>query len=104
MTDETENPNDTAREILRKIDEAWSPPIVLRKDIEKFSCGLITVKTMATLDSRGNGARNIRINGKITYNKKALISWLASRIHKRESSEEKKGAPRRGKNDVLLKK
>ncbi|GHU19165.1 hypothetical protein FACS189472_08550 [Alphaproteobacteria bacterium] len=101
MTD-ISNINNTAREILAKIDEAWPDPIVLRKDIAKFSCGLVTTKTMGTLDCEGHGIPNILINGKIAYTKKDVINWLASRISKQESAKKIRGAPRRGKNDVLL--
>jgi hypothetical protein len=53
MTDVNTTINDTAREILKKIDEAWPSPIVLRKDIDKFSCGLTTHRTMEVADQRG---------------------------------------------------
>ncbi|MDR1334076.1 MAG: hypothetical protein LBJ71_02550 [Holosporaceae bacterium] len=72
---------DTAREILQKIDEAWPSPIVLRKDITKFSCGLVTTKTMASMDCEKRGIPNTKINGKVAYNKKDIIQWLASKIY-----------------------
>jgi predicted RNA binding protein with dsRBD fold (UPF0201 family) len=106
MTDVSENQkiDDTAREILQKIDEAWPPPIVLRKDIAKFSCGLVTEKTIAVLDRCERGITYTKINGKVAYNKKDIIRWLASRTEQQEQPKETRGAPRRGKNDILLKK
>jgi hypothetical protein len=94
--------DDTAREILKKIDEAWPSPIVLRKDIAKFSCGLVTTKTLGTLDYTGKGINYTLINGKVAYDKQNVIQWLAARIGKQKPQEETRGAPRRGENDILL--
>jgi hypothetical protein len=96
--------DDTAREILKKIDEAWPDPIVLRKDIAKFSCGLVTTKAMGTMDADGRGIPYSRINGKVAYEKQNVIRWLATKIKKHEPSKETRVVPRRGKNDILLQK
>jgi hypothetical protein len=104
MTNEMENVNGIANDILKGIDESWPSPIVLRKDVTKFSHGLVTTKTIATMDSIGRGAPSIKINGKVAYNKQDIIQWLASRIEKQEQPKEIRGAPRRGKNDILLQK
>jgi hypothetical protein len=101
MTDINTTIDDTAREILKKIDEAWPSPIVLRKDIGKFSCGLVTTKAIATLDCEGRGIPYTLINGKVAYEKQNVIRWLTTRIAKKPQ-EETRGAPRRGKNDILL--
>ncbi|GHU15473.1 hypothetical protein FACS189449_13090 [Alphaproteobacteria bacterium] len=86
-------------DILSKIKGAWDSPIVLRKDIAKFSFGLVTVRTMQTLDSRGDGIKNsITINGKVAYTLDAAIEWLESRIKKQEIKKER----RVHKNDILL--
>jgi hypothetical protein len=103
MTDINTAVNDTAREILKKIDDAWPSSIVLRKDIAKFSCGLISVKSIATLDCEERGIPYTLINGKVTYEKQNVIKWLVTKIAKKPQ-EETRGAPRRGKNDILLKK
>jgi hypothetical protein len=105
MTKITESTIDNAaREILQKIDEAWPSPIVLRKDIAKFSCGLVTIKALAAFDCRGIGIAYSKINGKVTYSKQDVIKWLSSRIKNQEQPEKTRGAPRRGKNDILLQK
>jgi hypothetical protein len=54
----TENPKEeVVNDILSKIKEAWNAPIVLRRDIEKFSFGLVTVKSMQVLDCKGQGVK-----------------------------------------------
>jgi flavoprotein len=102
MTDINTTIDDTAREILQKIDEAWPSPIVLRKDIAKFSCGLVTVKTMGSLDYIGKGIRYTLINGKVAYAKQDVLDWLISKTNNKKTKEKIRGAPRRGKNDILL--
>jgi hypothetical protein len=106
MTDKTEEIkiDDTAREILQKIDEAWPSPIVLRKNIGKFSCGLVTEKTIAVLDGRGRGMIYTKINGKVAYTKQNVIDWLTSKICDEQKSQGNTKSKRRSKNDILLKK
>jgi hypothetical protein len=94
---------EAAADILLKIKEAWNSPIVLRKDIAKFSQGLVTVKSMGTLDDRGRGIQSaIKINGKIAYTKDSVIEWLASRIARHAEKPERRGGKRKCKNDALL--
>jgi hypothetical protein len=104
MTNKTDTTiDDTAREILKKIDETWPSPIVLRKDIAKFSCGLTTHRTMEVADQRGHGIPNrLIINGKVAYMKESALKWLESRIKPAQAEERKKGAPRSHKNDIFL--
>jgi hypothetical protein len=93
---------DASHNIFKKIDEAWPFPIVLRKDIAKFSCGLVTAKTLGTLDYTGKGIRYTLINGKVAYEKQDVLAWLSSKTNNKKSKKETGGAPRRGENDILL--
>jgi hypothetical protein len=103
MTDTNTTTEDTAREILKKIDEAWPSPIVLRKDIAKFSCGLTTHRAMEVADQKGQGIQNrLIINGKVAYTKESALKWIESRIKPTQAEEKKRGAPRSNKNDILL--
>jgi hypothetical protein len=105
MTDINTTIDNAAREILQKIDEAWPLPIVLRKDIAKFSCGLATRRSVETADQRGYGIPNkMIINGKTAYTKEAALKWLGNRIKLDPTEEEKNGNPRSHKNDILLNK
>ncbi len=86
-------------DILQKIKEAWESPIVLRKDIAKFSFGVVTARSMQTLDSRGQGIeKSITINGKVAYTTDSALKWLEGRVKKQEEKKEK----RPHKNDILL--
>jgi hypothetical protein len=91
--------DDTAREILQKIDEAWPSPLVRRIDIDKFSCGLISIKTLEKLDSLCKGIPNsIKINGKVVYTKKDALAWIKGRIQKQDVKARKINS----KNKILL--
>ena len=86
-------------EILQKIKEAWKAPIVLRRDIAKFSFGLVTARSLQTLDSRGQGiVKSITINGKVAYTTDSVLKWLESRVKKQEEKKQK----RPHKNGILL--
>jgi hypothetical protein len=99
MTDINTTIDDTAREILQKIDEAWPSPIVLRKDIAKFSCGLISIKTLGKEDCLGKGIPNsVKINGRVVYTKKDALMWIKGRIQKQETKARKINS----KNKILL--
>jgi hypothetical protein len=90
MTDINTTIDDNAHEILQKIDEAWPSPIVLRKDIGKFSCGLVTHRSMETADQRGWGiSGRISINGKVAYKKESALKWLGSRIKQPAADDDK---------------
>jgi hypothetical protein len=94
---------DAAHEILDRIDKAWSSPIVLRKDIEKFSCGLTTHRSMEVADQKGLGISNrIQINGKVAYTKENALKWFYGKIKSPQTEGEKKRAHRPHKNDILL--
>ncbi|GHT99239.1 hypothetical protein FACS1894126_5360 [Alphaproteobacteria bacterium] len=86
-------------DILSKIKDAWDSPIVLRKDIAKFSFGLVTARSMQVLDCRGQGIEeSITINGKVAYPLDSAIEWLESRIKKQVIRNERKSH----KNDFML--
>jgi hypothetical protein len=103
MTDINTTLDDTARDILKKIDEAWPSPIVLRRDIAKFSCGLVTHRSMETADQRGWGiSGRISINGKVAYKKESALKWLESRIKQPSADDDKQETRKSHKNDILL--
>jgi hypothetical protein len=67
--------------ILDKLRENWPSPSVKRKDIGKFSCGIINKNTIASLDSVGNGIKNrFRIGHEIAYSVESVIEWLKTRM------------------------
>jgi hypothetical protein len=98
MTDQN-TITDTAHEILEKIDAAWPYPLVRRIDMAKFSCGLISIKTLEKSDSLGKGIPNsIKINGKIVYTKIDALVWIKGRIQKQAIKTHKINS----KNKILL--
>ncbi len=64
--------------------ERWGSGVVAREKIEEFSGGVIKPKTLANLDSMGQGPKGaVRIGRKILYPVAELIAWLESRANAR---------------------
>jgi hypothetical protein len=61
--------------------EKWPSSIVARKEVGKFSGGVISPKYLANLDSQGKGPdRRFRMGGRgVGYHVKYLILWLQER-------------------------
>ena len=57
-----------------------APEILTRQKIHELTGGLITAKTLANLDSEGDGIQpRLRIGGKVAYPKDAAIAFLKNR-------------------------
>ena len=57
-----------------------APEIITRQKLHELTGGLISEKTLANMDSTGDGILpRLRIGGKIAYPKDAAISWLEQR-------------------------
>jgi len=48
-------------------------------DVAKLPGGVISAKTMANLDSLGEGPKRMRIGGKVAYLTEDLLEWLDNR-------------------------
>ena len=59
----------------------WPSTLVARQSIGEFSGGILNPRTMANLDSRGEGPKGrIRIDKRtIAYDVDELIAWLEAR-------------------------
>lgn len=55
------------------------PPIISRNKVDELLGGMITAKTLANLDSLGEGPPRIRIGRKIGYPAGTFIVWLEGR-------------------------
>ena len=55
------------------------PPLISRDHVEKLLGGVISSKTLANLDSLGEGPKRMRIGRKVAYLTEDLLEWLASR-------------------------
>jgi len=64
---------------LKKLAEKWPSPVVSRTQVEKFSGGLLSPRTMANLDSLGEGPPRGRMGRKVYYDVDALIEWMEDR-------------------------
>lgn len=57
----------------------WPSGIVARTAVAEFSGGLLDAKTLANLDSLGDGPPKGRLGRKIFYRVDDLISWMEVR-------------------------
>ncbi len=56
------------------------PPVIARKDIERYLGGLISRTYLANLDSMGKGPKSIKTNRCVAYLREDLIAWLDKRL------------------------
>jgi len=57
-----------------------APEILTRKKLQELTGGLVSEKTLANLDSLGEGITpRMRIGGKVVYPKEAAIDFLKQR-------------------------
>ena len=55
------------------------PPIISRSHVEKFLGGVISSKSLANLDSLGEGPPRIKVSGRVAYRTEELLTWLSAR-------------------------
>ena len=77
MTTEKENIIEETLDALRR---AWPSPVITRGQVEKFTGGALTGKTMANLDSRGEGPPGrIKMGRQTVYRMNEFLVWLRGR-------------------------
>lgn len=62
--------------------EKWPSPLVARdqKQLDRFSGGILCARTLANLDSQGNGPKGrVKIGRKVAYPTISLVEWLERR-------------------------
>lgn len=53
------------------------PPVVARKSVEQFLGGMVTMKTLANADAKGDGPQVAYAVGRsIVYRREALVDWV----------------------------
>jgi hypothetical protein len=68
------------KEKLLAMADKWPSAYVARKDVAKFTGGLVSPGTLANADSQGTGPEGrISIGRNVGYPAIALVSWLAER-------------------------
>lgn len=65
--------------LSEKLIASWPAPIVARSEVGKFSGGILHPRTMANLDSLGQGPGKIVIGGKVGYYTEVLAKWTEAR-------------------------
>lgn len=66
---------------LCTLEEKWGAPFVARREVYRFSGGIVTPRHLANEDSRGTGpAGKITVNGRVAYPTASLVAWLEGRL------------------------
>ena len=66
------------REFLQAL-SAELPPYIARSEVERQLGGIVTWKTLANADARGNGPEvAYAVGRKVVYSRQALLDWLAA--------------------------
>ena len=55
------------------------PPMISRDHVEELLGGVISSKTLANLDSLGEGPKRMRVGRKVAYLTEDLLEWLELR-------------------------
>ena len=64
---------------FKSLGEKWPSAFVARTQVSNFSGGLVNEKTLANMDSLGDGPVRVRVGRKIAYPVDSFIIWLESR-------------------------
>lgn len=68
-------------ELFEQLKERWPSSIVARKDMPKFSGGLVSAGTCANADSEGTGPEDRFYLGRsAAYGVNSAIAWMKKRI------------------------
>ncbi len=69
------------KDIFEQMEEKWPSAIVTRKEVAKFSGGLLNARTLANLASRGEGPPQYKMGAQIVfYPVNSLVTWLRARV------------------------
>jgi len=60
------------------------PPVVPRKDIDRYLGGLVSKGYLANLDSQGKGPRKFTCGRHVAYLRADLVAWLSLRSQTEE--------------------
>ncbi len=75
-------------DIYDELAAAWPAPIVARREVARFSGGVLNPRTLANLDSAGEGPPKIKWGEKmVAYPTKGLVEWMRSRAGKTKTKE-----------------
>jgi len=66
-------------DVWDELEKSWPSPLVARKEISRFSGGILHPRTLANLDCRELGPPRIKIGKSVGYPKKELVQWMKNR-------------------------
>lgn len=76
-------------DIFDELAATWAAPIVARREVGKFSGGALNPRTLANLDSLGEGPPRLKLGEKmVVYPTRSLAEWMRNRA--KTDNEEKK--------------
>lgn len=79
-----------AKDIFEQLVDSWPAPIVARREVSRFSGGVLNPRTLANLDSLGEGPPKIKIGEKmVAYPTKSLVAWMRDRAAEKTKTKEK---------------
>lgn len=85
--------------IFEEMLKRWDSPIVARGEIRRFSGGVVSPKSLANLDSQGQGPDGaFRIGCKVVYPARNVVDWLETRS--RPIRDERPSPRARRRDDV----
>lgn len=72
-------------DIYDELAARWASPVVARKEVNRFSGGILNPRTLANLDSLGQGPTGKFQVGprQIAYPVKDLVTWMRDRATKK---------------------
>ena len=66
--------------VLDSLADRWPSEIVARKEIGKFTGGVLSSRTLANMDSKGTGIpERFLLANQVAYPVSAVIAWLKER-------------------------
>jgi hypothetical protein len=77
-------------DVFDRMAKNWKSELVGRQKIADFTGGLFTPKTMANLDSIGDGPPRIKFGRNVGYPKRELIEWMKRRTTSHTEKHETK--------------
>lgn len=81
---EDTDPKTAILEALNRLSDRWPSEFVARTKVGNFSGELIAPKTIANLDSTGEGPEGrVKMGSNTGYIKESLIDWMAARLLKK---------------------
>lgn len=76
-------------DIYDELAAAWSAPVVARREVGRFSGGVLNPRTLANLDSLGVGPPRLKLGEKmVAYPTKELVAWMRGKAEKTKINKE----------------